>query len=164
MCGSLFSFGWSGEAPNDPKLSDGRGWRGPCAGEGGRGRRWRAAWAVTAAPVRCSAWLGVAVELRKPISEARWNVSQFEERRLEIAAAMAMTTTKPMVLVSRDSDSEGWKRRRIRPNVSSQMALAPIALKTAIRNARRKMPKIATPMMRMMLVNPDSFMGIMTRA
>ena len=40
--------------PNDPKLSDGGGWRGGCAGEGG------GAAAVTAGAVRCSAWLGVA--------------------------------------------------------------------------------------------------------
>ena len=41
--------------PNDLKLSDRRGWRGPCAvGE----RRRQEAGAVTAAPVRCSAWLG----------------------------------------------------------------------------------------------------------
>ena len=44
-----------GEAPNDPKLSDGRGWRDRCvAGE----RRRQEAAGVTAAPVRCSAWLG----------------------------------------------------------------------------------------------------------
>ena len=44
--------------PNDPKLSDGRGWRDRCvAGE----RRRQEAAGVTAAPVRCSAWLGVAV-------------------------------------------------------------------------------------------------------
>ena len=48
------------ESPNDPKLSHGRAWRGPCAGEGGRGRRWREAWAVTCTPVGCSAWLGVS--------------------------------------------------------------------------------------------------------
>ena len=41
--------------PNDPKLSDGRGWRDRCvAGE----RRRQEAAGVTAAPVRCSAWLG----------------------------------------------------------------------------------------------------------
>ena len=38
--------------PNDPKLSDGGGWRDGCAGEGG------GAASVTAAAVRCSAWLG----------------------------------------------------------------------------------------------------------
>ena len=44
--------------PIDPKLSDGRGWRDRCAA----GERWRQeAAGVTAAPVRCSAWLGVAV-------------------------------------------------------------------------------------------------------
>ena len=48
--------------PNDPKLSDGGGWRSPCAGAGGWGRRRWEAWAVTAGAVRCSAWLGVAVE------------------------------------------------------------------------------------------------------
>ena len=51
----------TGEAtPNDPKLSDGRGWRDRCVA----GERWRPeAAGVTAAPVRCSAWLGVAVIL-----------------------------------------------------------------------------------------------------
>jgi len=49
--------------PNDPKLSDGGGWRSPCAGAGGGGRRWWKAWAVTAGAVRCSAWLGDMVEL-----------------------------------------------------------------------------------------------------
>ena len=44
--------------PNDPKLSDGGGWRAGC-GVGER-RRQEAA-GVTAARVRCSAWLGVAV-------------------------------------------------------------------------------------------------------
>ncbi len=38
--------------PNDPKLSDGGGWRDGCVGEGGR------AAGVTAGAVRCSAWLG----------------------------------------------------------------------------------------------------------
>ena len=37
------------ETPNDPKLSDGGGWRDGCAGEGG------GAASVTAAAVRCSA-------------------------------------------------------------------------------------------------------------
>ena len=46
--------------PNDPKLSDGRGWRDRCAA--GERRRQEAA-GVTAAPVRCSAWLGVDVRL-----------------------------------------------------------------------------------------------------
>ena len=47
-------------APNDLKLSDRPGWRGPCAagGEGGG----QEAGAVTAGPVRCSAWLGHCVE------------------------------------------------------------------------------------------------------
>ena len=39
-------------SPNDPKLSDGGGWRDGCAGEGG------GAASVTAGAVRCSAWLG----------------------------------------------------------------------------------------------------------
>ena len=51
-------FRESAESPNDPKLSDGRGWRDRCVA----GERWRQeAAGVTAAPVRCSAWLGVAV-------------------------------------------------------------------------------------------------------
>ena len=45
------------KAPNDPKLSDGRGWRDRCvAGE----RRRPEAAGVTARPVRYSAWIGVA--------------------------------------------------------------------------------------------------------
>ena len=48
--------------PNDPKLSDGGGWRDGCAGEGG------GAASVTAGAVRCSAWLGVAaIEVRDDI-------------------------------------------------------------------------------------------------
>ena len=45
--------------PNDPKLSHGPRWRGPCmaGGEGGGPE----AGAVTARPVGCSAWLGVGV-------------------------------------------------------------------------------------------------------
>ena len=49
-----FVHGMRVATPNDPKLSDGRGWRGP--GGGGERRRLEAA-GVTAAPVRCSAWL-----------------------------------------------------------------------------------------------------------
>ena len=45
--------------PNDPKLSDGGGWRGPCMAGGKAAAEARA---VTAGAVRCSAWLGVAVE------------------------------------------------------------------------------------------------------
>ena len=60
------------ETPNDPKLTHGRGWRGPCAGEGGWGRRRWAAWAVTAAPVGCSAWLGVGVIGRRSFGSAPW--------------------------------------------------------------------------------------------
>ena len=44
--------------PNDPKLSDRRGWRDRCV-VGGKAAVEAAG--VTAAPVRCSAWLGVAV-------------------------------------------------------------------------------------------------------
>ena len=44
--------------PNDLKLSDGRGWRDRCMA-GGKAAAEAAG--VTAAPVRCSAWLGVAV-------------------------------------------------------------------------------------------------------
>ena len=41
--------------PNDPKLSDGGGWRGPCMVGGKVAAEARA---VTAVAVRCSAWLG----------------------------------------------------------------------------------------------------------
>ncbi len=41
--------------PNDPKLSDGGGWRGPCMAGGKAAAEARA---VTAVAVRCSAWLG----------------------------------------------------------------------------------------------------------
>jgi hypothetical protein len=40
--------------PNDPKLSDGGGWRGPCMAGGKVAAEARA---VTAVAVRCSAWL-----------------------------------------------------------------------------------------------------------
>ena len=55
--------------PNDPKLSDGRGWRDRCT-VGGKAAAEAAG--VTAAPVRCSAWLGVAViwSWSKPIIQA----------------------------------------------------------------------------------------------
>ena len=43
--------------PNDPKLSDGGGWRGPCMAGGKAAAEARA---VTAVAVRCSAWLGVS--------------------------------------------------------------------------------------------------------
>ena len=43
------------ESPNDPKLSDGGGWRGPCMVGG---KAVAEARAVTAVAARCSAWLG----------------------------------------------------------------------------------------------------------
>ena len=46
---------------NDPKLSDGGGWRDGCAGAGG------GAASVTAGAVRCSAWLGDMVLLCKAL-------------------------------------------------------------------------------------------------
>ena len=61
---------------NDPKLSDGRGWRDRCAA--GARRRQEAA-GVTAAPVRCSAWLGVAVVV---IWARGGNESQLGSRRV----------------------------------------------------------------------------------
>ena len=48
----------AGYAPNDPKLSDRRGWRDRCV-VGGKAAAEAAG--VTAAPVRCSAWLGVFI-------------------------------------------------------------------------------------------------------
>jgi hypothetical protein len=45
-------------AANDPKLSDGGGWRAGCTA-GGKAAAEAAS--VTAGAVRCSAWLGVAV-------------------------------------------------------------------------------------------------------
>src|SRR3954469_19753502 len=44
------------KSPNDPKLSDRRSGRGTCRWV--EKRWWSAAGAVTAEPVRCSAWLG----------------------------------------------------------------------------------------------------------
>ena len=55
-----------GVSPNDRKLSDRRGWRDRCA-VGGKAAAEAAG--VTAAPVRCSAWLGVAVKVETP---ANW--------------------------------------------------------------------------------------------
>ena len=58
----------TGEAtPNDPKLSDGGGWRGPCMVGGKAAAEARA---VTAGAVRCSAWLGVRLD-----SVETWNKS-----------------------------------------------------------------------------------------
>ena len=51
--------------PNDLKLSDRRSGRGTCRWVARRGRS--AAGAVTAEPVRCSAWFGVAVIARKVV-------------------------------------------------------------------------------------------------
>jgi hypothetical protein len=48
------------KSPNDPKLSDRRSGRGTC--RWAERWWWSAAGAVTAEPVRCSAWLAVAVE------------------------------------------------------------------------------------------------------
>ena len=45
------------ESPNDPKLSDGGGWRAGCM-VGGKAAAEAAS--VTAGAVRCSAWLAVA--------------------------------------------------------------------------------------------------------
>ena len=55
--GGMLSFQDVVATPNDPKLSDGGGWRGLCRWV----ERWRrsVAQAVTAGAVRCSAWLGV---------------------------------------------------------------------------------------------------------
>ena len=56
-CGSAHIGECARKSPNDPKLSHGPRWRGPCmaGGEGGG----QEAGAVTARPVGCSAWLGV---------------------------------------------------------------------------------------------------------
>ena len=55
--GSAFVHGTRVATPNDPKLSDRRGWRDRCAAGGKAAAEARA---VTAGAVRCSAWLGVA--------------------------------------------------------------------------------------------------------
>ena len=65
-------------APNDPKLSDGGGWRAGCM-VGGKAAAEAAS--VTAGAVRCSAWLGVsgfigfalAVERRIQVT-MRWSI------------------------------------------------------------------------------------------
>ena len=53
-----YVLGRGARTPNDPKLSEPRGWRDRCVV--GERRRPEAA-GVTAARVLCSAWLGVAV-------------------------------------------------------------------------------------------------------
>ena len=60
---ALIARGRCAKASNDPKLSDGRGWRGPCKAGGKAAAEARA---VTATPVRCSAWLGVRSDWRQP--------------------------------------------------------------------------------------------------
>ena len=64
--------------PNDPKLSDGRGGRGPCMAGGKAAAEARA---VTATPVRCSAWLGVRSDSRQPRRVAT-------NRRMQAGAAL----------------------------------------------------------------------------
>ena len=68
LCGDVFMVTVHGrreESPNDPKLSDGGGGAvlrgGVAAAE---------AASVTAGAVRCSAWLGVAVDWAKPWKRA----------------------------------------------------------------------------------------------
>ena len=51
----VFKWGERVATPNDLKLSDGGGWRGPCMAGGKAAAEARA---VTAGAVRCSAWLG----------------------------------------------------------------------------------------------------------
>ncbi len=63
--------------PNDPKLSDGRGWRGPCMAGGKAAAE---AGAVTATPVRCSAWLGALGNLM--IFGKRETMQAMQNRRL----------------------------------------------------------------------------------
>ena len=55
------------ETPNDPKLSDGGGWRGPCMAGGKVAAEARA---VTAVAVRCSAWLGVSGRIRVALNDS----------------------------------------------------------------------------------------------
>ena len=59
LVGWLYVLRWEAAArrSNDPKLSDGGGWRGPCMVGGKAAAEARA---VTAGAVRCSAWLGVS--------------------------------------------------------------------------------------------------------
>ena len=61
--------------PNDPKLSDGEGWRAGCVvGE----RRRQEAASVTAGAVRCSAWLGDVVAI---MDDAKYRWSAGSERQ-----------------------------------------------------------------------------------
>ena len=62
------------KTPNDPKLSDGGGWRGPCLVGGKAAAEARA---VTAGAVRCSAWLGASFVARGS-----------KERVLKVSASM----------------------------------------------------------------------------
>ena len=69
--------------PNDPKLSDGGGWRGSCAAGA---RRRQEAGAVTAVAVRCSAWLGdflVRLDAMFSISFKVGNATLFSDLEVE---------------------------------------------------------------------------------
>ena len=55
LAGREYKLQQQADSPNDPKLSDGGGWRGPCMAGGKAAAEARA---VTAVAVRCSAWLG----------------------------------------------------------------------------------------------------------
>ena len=67
-----FVHGRCARTANDPKLSDRRGWRDRCV-VGGKAAAEAAG--VTAAPVRCSAWLGVSVRFGEDLWTA-WNTGE----------------------------------------------------------------------------------------
>ena len=92
--------------PNDPKLSDGRGWRDRCVvGE----RRRQEAAGVTAAPVRCSAWLGVRSDLRQ-----RWRGAA--KRRSQITAALSTAASGRLrCSVDGNATNGGWGAGRKLP-------------------------------------------------
>ena len=74
------------ESPNDPKLSDGGGWRAGCM-VGGKAAAEAAS--VTAGAVRCSAWLGVAN------STSKCNTAQTSWRR---AFPIRCKTQDPVIM------------------------------------------------------------------
>ena len=113
------------KSPNDLKLSDRRSRRGPCGKAVG-------AWAVTAQPVRCSAWLGVGLasdktwqRVWKPLALAGSERTAGDEKR-ELSERMdssrdqnrgcAGVVAKPRGSgreLGTEMEREAWKRANI---------------------------------------------------
>ena len=92
------------KSPNDPKLSDGGGWRGPCMVGGKAAAEARA---VTAVAVRCSAWLGVAGLELSCLNMIEWNAIMLMcDGRLDDGAGSELSAINP-------HRSDAWRLVRL---------------------------------------------------